>query len=265
MRNARLDEAQDGIKIARRNMICRYAENTTLTAESKEELKSPLMKVKEESEKAGLKLSIQKTKIMASSPITSWQTYGKQWKQWETLFWGAPKSLQMVTEAMKLKGACSLEERLEQTWRWKWSHSVMSDCFSPPWTVVCQAPASMGFSRQELWSGLPFPSPVHESEKWKWRRSVVSDSATPWTAAYQAPASMGFSRQEYWSGLPLPSPTERHLLMMKWRTISWRDLSNFLFQRQKKKVLSKLFIQTVKNKGHLELPLRIAGGCIKFG
>ena len=60
---------------------------------------------------------------------------------------------------MKLKGACSLEERLEQTWRWKWSHSVMSDCFSPPWTVVCQAPASMGFSRQELWSGLPFPSP----------------------------------------------------------------------------------------------------------
>ena len=77
MRNARLDEAQDGIKIARRNMICRYAENTTLTAESKEELKGLLMKVKEGSEKAGWKLTIQKTKIMASSPITSWQIDGE--------------------------------------------------------------------------------------------------------------------------------------------------------------------------------------------
>ena len=66
---------------------------------------------------------------------------------------------------------------------------------------------SLGFSRQEHWSGLPFPSPMHESEKWKWSHSVISDSATPWTAAYQAPLSMGFSRQEYWSGLPLPSPT----------------------------------------------------------
>ena len=69
-----------------------------------------------------------------------------------------------------------------------------------------QAPPSLGFSRQEHWSGLPFPSPVHESEKWKWSCSVVSDSATPWTAAHQAPPSMGFSRQEYWSGSPLPSP-----------------------------------------------------------
>ena len=70
-----------------------------------------------------------------------------------------------------------------------------------------QAPPSLGFSRQEYWSGLPFPSPMHESETWKWSRSVVSGLlATPWTAAYQAPPSMGFSRQEYWSGLPLPSP-----------------------------------------------------------
>ena len=76
MRNARLDEAQDGIKIARRNMICRYAENTTLTAESEEELKSLFMKVKKKSEKIGLRLNIQKTKIMASSPITSGQTDG---------------------------------------------------------------------------------------------------------------------------------------------------------------------------------------------
>ena len=83
-------------------------------AESKE-LKSFLMKVKEESEKAGLKLNIQKTKIMASSPITPWQIDGEQWKQWETLFWGAPKSLQMVTAAMKLKKQLLLGEKLWPT------------------------------------------------------------------------------------------------------------------------------------------------------
>ena len=81
-------------------------------AESEEELKSFLMKVKEESEKVGLKLNIQKTKIMASSPITSWQIDGKQWKQWQTLFFQAPKSLQMMTEDMKLKGTCPMEEML---------------------------------------------------------------------------------------------------------------------------------------------------------
>ena len=79
------------------------------------ELKSFLMKVKEESEKACLKLNIQKTKIMASGSINSWQIDGKQWKQWQALFWGAPKSLQMVTTAMKLKDTCSLEEKLWQT------------------------------------------------------------------------------------------------------------------------------------------------------
>ena len=87
------------------------ADDTTLMAESEEELKSLLIKVKEESEKVGLKLNIQKTKIMASGPITSRQT-GKQWKQWLTLFLGAPKSLQMVIAAMKLKDAYSLEEKL---------------------------------------------------------------------------------------------------------------------------------------------------------
>ena len=80
--------------------------------ESDEELKSLLMKVKEESEKVGLIVNIQKTKIMASGPITSWEIDGKQWKQCQTLFWGAPKSLQMVTAAMKLEDACSLEEKL---------------------------------------------------------------------------------------------------------------------------------------------------------
>ena len=112
MQNARLDEAYAGIKIARRNINnLRYADDTTLMAESKE-LKSLLMKVKEESEKVGLKLNIQKTKIMASSPITSWQIDEKQWKQGLTLFFGALKSLHMVIAAMKLKDAYSLEEKL---------------------------------------------------------------------------------------------------------------------------------------------------------
>ena len=112
MRNAGLEEAQAGIKIARRNINnLRYAEDTTLMAES-EELKSLLMKVKEESGKVGLKLNIQKAKIMASGPIISWQTMGKQWKQWLDLFFGAPKSLQMVIAAMKLKDAYSLEGKL---------------------------------------------------------------------------------------------------------------------------------------------------------
>ena len=115
MWNAGLDEAQAGIKIAGRNLNnLRYAGDTTLMAES-EELKSFLIKVKEESENAGIKLNIQKTKIMASGPITSWQIDGKQWKQWETLFSWAPKSLQVVTAAMKLKNTCSLEEKLWPT------------------------------------------------------------------------------------------------------------------------------------------------------
>ena len=102
MRNTGLDETQAGIKIARRNISnLRYADDTTLMAENEEELKSVLMKVKEESEKVGFKLNIQKTKIMAYSPITSWQIDGKQWKQYQTLFFWAPKSLQMVIAAMK--------------------------------------------------------------------------------------------------------------------------------------------------------------------
>ena len=113
MRNAGLEEAQAGIKIAgRNNSKLRYADDTTVMAESEEELKSLLMKVKEESEKVGLKLNIQKAKIMSSGPITSWEVDGEQWKQWLSLFFWAPKSLQMVPVAMKLKDACSLEEKL---------------------------------------------------------------------------------------------------------------------------------------------------------
>ena len=101
MRNAGLHEAQAGIKIARRNINnLRCADDTTLMAESEEELKSLLMKVKEESEKVRLKLNIQKTKIMASGLNTSWEIDGKQWKQWQTLFFVVPKSLQMVTAAI---------------------------------------------------------------------------------------------------------------------------------------------------------------------
>ena len=110
MRNAELEEVQVGIKIAGRNIDnLRYADDTTLMAES-EDPKSPL--IKEESEKVGLKLNIQKTKIMAFSLITSWQIDGKQRKQWLTLFRGAPKSLQMEIAAMKLKDAYSLEGKL---------------------------------------------------------------------------------------------------------------------------------------------------------
>ena len=112
MRNTGLEEAQAAIKIAGRNIKnLRYADDITLMEESEEELKSLLMKVKVESEKVGLKLNFQKTKIMASDPITSWEM-GKQWKQCQTLSFWAPKSLQMVTAAMKLKDAYSLGEKL---------------------------------------------------------------------------------------------------------------------------------------------------------
>ena len=104
MRTAGLEEAQAGIKISRRNINnLRYADGTTVMAESEEELKSLLMEEKEESEKVGLKLNIQKTKIMASGPITSWKMMGKQWKHCQTLLFWVPKSLQMVIAAMKLR------------------------------------------------------------------------------------------------------------------------------------------------------------------
>ena len=116
MRNTGLDEAQAGIKTAERNIDdLRNADDTTLMAESKGELKSLLMKVKEKSEKAGLKLNIQKTKIMASGPITSWEIDGKIVETVSDFIFWAPKSLQMVTAARKLKDACSLEEKLRPT------------------------------------------------------------------------------------------------------------------------------------------------------
>ena len=113
MRNTGLDEAQAGIKIVGRNINnLRYADDTTLMAESEEELKSLLMKVKEESEEVGLKLNIQKTKIMASGPISSWEIDGETVETVSDFILGAPKSLQMVIAAMKLKTTYSLEEKL---------------------------------------------------------------------------------------------------------------------------------------------------------
>ena len=113
MRNAGLYKAQVGIKIARRNInSLRYADDTTLMAESEEQLKSLLMKLKEESEKVGLKLNIQKTKIIASGTITSWEIDGETVETVSDFIFWAPKSLQMVTAAMKLKEVCALEEKL---------------------------------------------------------------------------------------------------------------------------------------------------------
>ena len=116
MRNAGLEEAQAGIKIAGRNINnLRYADDTTLMAESEDQLKSLLMKVKEESEKVGLMLNIQKTKITASGPITSWQIDGETVETVSDFIFGAPKSLQMVTAAMKLKDAYSMEGKFWPT------------------------------------------------------------------------------------------------------------------------------------------------------
>ena len=114
MRNAGLEETQAGIKIARRNINnLRYADDTTLMAESEEELISLLKKVKEESEKVGLKFSIQKTNIRASGPITLWEIDGETVSDF--IFWGAPKSLQVVTAAMKLKDTCSWKKNYDQS------------------------------------------------------------------------------------------------------------------------------------------------------
>ena len=126
MRNAGLEEAQARIKTAGRNINnLRYADNTNLMAESEEELKSLLMKVKEESENVGLRLNIQKTKIMVSGPITSWEIDGETMETVSDFILGAPKSLQMVTAAMKLKHACSLGKKKAMT-----NLLLLLSCFS---------------------------------------------------------------------------------------------------------------------------------------
>ena len=138
MRNAGLEEAQAEIKIAGRNTNnLRYADDTILMAESEEELKSLLMKVKEESEKVGLQLNIQKNKIMASGPITSWEIDGETVETVSDFIW-----LLLLLSRFSRVRLCATPE-----------------------TEAHQAPPPLGFFRQEHWSGLPFPSPMHESEK----------------------------------------------------------------------------------------------------
>ena len=148
MRNTGLEEAQAGIKIARRNINnLRYADDTTLMAKSEEELKNLLMKMKEESEKVGLKLNIHKTKIMASGPITSWQIDGETVRYFISV--GSK-----ITE----DGDCNHEIKRHSMEKEVAAHSSTL-AWKIPWTVTYNAPPSMQFSRQEYWSGLPFPSP----------------------------------------------------------------------------------------------------------
>ena len=149
MINAGLEETQAGIKIAERNINnLRYADDTSLIAESEEELKSLLMKVKVESEKVGLKLNIQKIKIMASGPITSWEIDGETVETVsDFIFWGSKFTSERLLLLLLL--SCFSHVRLCATL----------------YTASYQAPLSLGFSRQEHWSGLPFPPPIHESKK----------------------------------------------------------------------------------------------------
>ena len=180
MQNARLDEAQAWIKIAGRDLNnVRYADDTTFMSESEEELKSLLMKVKEESEKAGLKLNIQKTKIMATCPITSWQIDGETMETVrDHIFLGSK---------ITADGRCNHEIKrhllLQKTAMTNLAAAAAAAKSLQSCPTLCNpidgslpGSPSLGFSRQEHWSGLPFPSPMHESEKWKWSRSVVSDS-----------------------------------------------------------------------------------------
>ena len=180
MRNAGLEEAQAGIKIAGRNINnLRCADDTTLMAESEEELKSLLMKVKEESEKVGLKLNIQKTKIMASSPITSRQMDGEIMAD---LFWGAPKSLQVVTAAMKLKDAYSLEEKLCPTYT----------AYSTAETLLCQQRSVYGVAESRtVLSDLTFTFHFNALEREMATHSSTLAWKIPWMEEPGRLQSMG--------------------------------------------------------------------------
>ena len=167
MRNSGLEEAQAGIKIAERNIsILRYADDITLMAESEEELKSLSMKVKEESEQAGLKFNIRKTKTMASSPITSWQIDGETMETVTDYFLGLQNHCRWWLQPWNSKTLAPWKksyDNLAAAAAVKSLQSCLTLCDpidgSPPGSTI------LGFFRQEHWSGLPFPSPVHENEK----------------------------------------------------------------------------------------------------
>ena len=164
MRNAGLDEAQSGIKIARRNINnFRYADDTTLMAET-EELKSLLMKVKE-SEKVSLKLNIQKTKITAFGPITSSQIDAETVKTVTDFIFGDSKITADGDCSHEIKRRLLLGRKIMTNLLLLLSHFSRVRLCVTPLTAAHQAPPSLGFSRQEHWSGLPFPSPMHQSEK----------------------------------------------------------------------------------------------------
>ena len=175
MRNAGLEEAQAEIKISRRNKL-RYAVDTTLMSKSEEEIKSHLMKVKEKSEKVGLKLNILETKIMTSGSITSWQM-GNRWKQWETLFLGAPKSLQMVTAAMKLKRHLLLGRKAMT-----YVENVLKSRDITLPTKVCLVKATVFLVVMYGFESWTINKAEHQRidafELWCWRRLLT----VPWTA-----------------------------------------------------------------------------------
>ena len=168
MRNAKLDEAQAqaGVQIARRNInYLRYADDTILMVEIEEELKSLLMKVKEESEKVGLKLNIQKTKIMASSPITSWQIDGDTMEIVTDFIFLGSKITADDDCSHEIKRCLILGRKAMTNLLLLLSRFSRVRLCATPEMAAHQAPLSLGFSRQEDWSGLPFPSPMHGSEK----------------------------------------------------------------------------------------------------
>ena len=165
MQNAGLDEGQAGIKTAGRNINnLRCADDTTLMEESKEELKSLLMKVKEESEKVGLKLNIQKTKIMASSPISSWQIDGETMETVRDYIFLGSKITADGDFSQEIKRRLLLGRKAMINLLLLLSRFSCAQLCATSKTAVHQAPPSLGFSRQEYWSGLPFPSPMQESE-----------------------------------------------------------------------------------------------------
>ena len=160
MRNSGLEKAQAGIKIARRNINnLRYADDNPLTAESEEELKSLLMKVKEESEKVSLKLNIQKTKIMASGPITSWEIDGETVETVSDFIILGSKITADGDCSHEIKRRLLLGRKVMTNLKVKVKSISHVQLFAIPWTVAYQAPLSMGLSRQEYWSGLPFSFP----------------------------------------------------------------------------------------------------------
>ena len=204
MRNAGLEEAQAGIKIAKRNIKnLRYADDTTLMAESKEELKSLLMKVKEGSEKVDSKLNIQKTKIMASGPITSCQIDGETMKTVRDFIFLGSKITADDDCSHEIKRCLLLERKVAAAAKSLQSCPTLCDPIdsSPPGSTI---PGILQARTME-WVAISF------SNTWKWKVKEKSLShvrlfATPWTAARQVPPSMGFSRQEYWIGVSLPFP-----------------------------------------------------------